>query len=84
MAGRDPESHRNEMIKVTSAFPELSTPQEPKKDHMRPVVDKHHSRLHKDLTWRAYAMRLHSGMEIVSASLVGAGCVSTVNPNKHC
>lgn len=78
MAGRDPESHRNEMIKVTHShtllsicavlfvFPQLCLrmlllPQGPKKGRMRPVVDKHHARLHKDITWRAYIMRSHSG-----------------------
>lgn len=58
-----------------------------KKGWMRPVVYKRHSRLHKDITWRAYIMRSHSGRwngNSVSMSGVGAGCVSTVNPNKHC
>lgn len=79
MAGRDPESHRNEMIKVMHShtlsicavlfvFPQpclrmLLLPQGPKKKNgrMRPVADKHHARLHKDITWRAYIMRSHNG-----------------------
>lgn len=66
MAGRDPESHRNEMIKVThfshpcylcccvclsSALPE-NTFVSPgtEKGQMRLVVDKRHVCLHKDIT----------------------------------
>lgn len=81
MAGRDPESHRNEMIKVTRGHG-LSTerfrkPQWPKRrvawGQLLPSI---RPGLHKDITWRAYIMRSHSGQwngNSVSKSGKGGG-----------
>lgn len=66
MAGRDPESHRNEMIKVARAVRcenSFVTTETGRvwMSRMRSAVDKHHGRLHKDTTWHAYIMWSRSG-----------------------
>lgn len=92
MAGRDPESHRNEMIKVTRShtlsicacsaclssalFEKDFVATGTKICGTRPVVDKHHDRLHKDITWRAYIIGLHSGQwNGNSVSVSGGGLI---------
>lgn len=63
MAGRDPESHRNEMIKVTFSlfvFPSLLWKASYRSQKLSPD-EKYHSQLHKDITWGAYIMRSDSG-----------------------
>lgn len=63
MAGRDPESHRNEMIKVahTALTENAFVTTDTQKLWMRSVVDEHGGRLHKCITWHAYIMRSCSG-----------------------
>lgn len=78
MAGRDPESHRNEMIKVTHPLLppvwEWLCSRRNQTRGVRPVADRHCAQLHKDLTWRPYIMGSHSGQwNGKSVSMSGGG-----------
>ena len=77
MAGRDPESHRNEMIKVThvhvlsvgavwvclwsAGSGNASVATGTKNCGIRPILGKCCLLLHKEITWCTYVMRSHSG-----------------------